>query len=146
MEYLPPENQILETALALGLFLAEKNISYTMLDGQNQSASKAVRGLRDFEELYQKVSGTQFSPDVDDRLYLQSVLKQSAINHSKILIGVLQALTMEELVMLTPLLNQGMIMVIYVVTDENIEELIKQGNDRLRIIAVPIDAELKDIL
>ena len=100
----------------------------------------------DFEELYQKVSGTQFSPDVDDRLYLQSVLKQSAINHSKILIGVLQALTMEELVMLPPLLNQGMIMVIYVVTDENIEELMKQGNDRLRIIAVPIDAELKDIL
>ncbi|MDO5573267.1 MAG: DUF58 domain-containing protein [bacterium] len=146
LEYLPPENQILETALALGLFLAEKNISYTMLDGQNQSASKAVRGLRDFEDLYQKVSGTQFSLDVDDRLHLQSVLKQSAINHSKILIGVLQALTMEELVMLTPLLNQGMIMVIYVVTDENIEELMKQGNDRLRIIAVPIDAELKDIL
>ena len=50
------------------------------------------------------------------------------------------------LIMLEPLLNQGIVIVLYIVTDENIEDLIRQGNERLRIISVPVDAELKDVL
>ncbi len=146
LTYLPPENQILETVLALGLFLAEKNISYTLLQGREHDRGKAVRGLRDYEELYGILADTQFDSDLDSQLSLQTVLKQSASSHCKILIGVLQAATTDMLIMLEPLLNQGIVIVLYIVTDENIEDLIRQGNERLRIIAVPVDAELKDVL
>lgn len=144
LSYLPPENQILETLLALGLFLADKNISYSLL--QEKVSRRDVRGLQDYDELYKIIAATQFDTSADSRLFLQSILQQSALNHCKILIGVLQVITADTLIMLEPLTNQGVVIVLYVVTDENLEELIKQGNDRLRIVAVPVNAELKDIL
>lgn len=142
LDYLPPENQILETTLALGLFLAEKNINYTLL----QSSVKTVRGLRDYEELYKIVADTQFTPEADIQLELQSVLHQSMTNHCKILFGVMQSLTTDTLIQFESCLSQGTVVVLYVITDENMDELLKQGNERLRIIPVPINAELKDIL
>lgn len=146
LTYLPPENQVLETVLALGLFLAEKNISYTLLQGQKQTGRKSVRGLRDYEELYRMVAATQFDQDLNSQLIMKSLLKEGAMSHCKILIGVLQTVTNDTLMMLEPLLDQGIVTVLYVVTDEPIEDMIKQGNERLRIIAVPVNAELKDIL
>ncbi len=146
LEYLPPENQVLETVLALGLFLAEKNISYTLLDGQLQRGGKPVRGLRDYEEFYGHIAATEFQSTENPEYSIQNVLQQSAMNHSRILIGVLQSFSTDTLIMLEPLLNQGIVTVLYVVTDDNIEEMIKQGNDRLRIIAVPVNAELRDVL
>ncbi len=144
LNYLPPENQILETVLALGLFLADKNISYSLL--QEKVNRRDVRGLQDYDELYKIIAAAQFDTSADSGVFLQSILQQSAKNHCKILIGVLQAITADTLITLEPLINQGVVIVLYVVTDENLEELIKQGNDRLRIIAVPVNAELKDIL
>ena len=146
LTYLPPENQVLETVLALGLFLAEKNISYTLLQGQQKFGKKSVRELRDYEELYRMISETQFDFELDHQVILQSILTEGAMSHCRILIGVLQTVTNDTLVMLEPLLNQGIVTVLYVVTDDPIEDLIKQGNERLRIISVPVNAELKDIL
>ncbi|NLG04283.1 MAG: DUF58 domain-containing protein [Clostridia bacterium] len=146
LEYLPPENQILETTLALGLFLAERAISYTLLSQKTSAVSQTVGSLRDYEALYKSVSQTQFLQENDIQNELQSILHQSMTHHCKILFGVLSNLTTQILVQFDACLAQGTVVVLYVVTDENIDELKKQGNERLRIITVPVNAELRDIL
>ncbi len=146
LDYLPPENQVLETTLALGMFLSEKNITYSLIQGQNPEKSRVVRGLGEYEELYKSVSATLFDEQISQTEALLNVLQLAARNESRILFGIVQSVTTDMLVMMEPLTSQGMIIVLYVVTDDSIEDLIRQGNERLRIIAVPVNAELKDIL
>ncbi len=145
LEYLPVENQMLELTLALGLFFVERNISFSMLNGQ-QAENRVIRNLQEYDALYQSVSAMYFNTEIDSKQQLQKVLEQCMKQQSKILIGVMQDITDEMLVMLEPLLNLGVLIVLYVVTDQDIELLLKKGNERLRIIVVDPNAELKDVL
>lgn len=40
----------------------------------------------------------------------------------------------------------GLSMIVYIVTDENMEQVIRQGNSRLKFFAIPIEADLEEIL
>ena len=40
----------------------------------------------------------------------------------------------------------GLSIVLYIITDEDMEQYIRQGNSRLKIIALPIEADLEELL
>ena len=40
----------------------------------------------------------------------------------------------------------GLSIVLYTITDEDMEQYIRQGNSRLKIIALPIEADLEELL
>jgi len=145
-KYLPPENQVLETVLALGMFFTKRHLSFSLLQEQAGTDNRLINGLQDFEAYYKKIADTRFDSDIDERLLVNNALEQGMVNQCNMIIGVLQSVTKEMLPMFASVLERGVAVVLYVVTNDPIGELLKQGNERLRIIKVPIEADLSDVL
>ena len=62
-KYLPVENKQLEIMLALGIFLAERNMAFTAFYGQNGMRKKRVDGIGDFDVFYEAMSKVIYSED-----------------------------------------------------------------------------------
>ncbi len=145
-EYLPLENQILELVLALGVFLAEKNIKYTAVWGQNGIQRFTVEGLGQFEPFYRRTSGVMF----EEQENVEGLLQQFADGDFRFgvqtLMLVVHAPSEKMMAILQMLATEGLYIVLYIVTDQNTEAYIKQGNDRLKIIAIPVEGNLEELL
>ncbi len=145
-EYIPAENQILELVLALGLFFAEKNITYTVVHGQEGMRAKLVEGLEHFEQLYEETAHVIF----DTRENINGLAKEwfEGRGHWNVetLIVVVQEPEGELLRLLQILAEEGYTVILYVVTDKDISEYIRQSNDRMKIVAIPIEGNLEEIL
>ena len=142
-EYLPVENKLLEILLALAIFLAEHNVEFNTFYGQNGLIKRHVEGIRDFDDLYERVSKIVYSKDEDMLQTLTMLVERGEIMHSKVVFAVLHEMTDKIMLLTTRLSEMGMIMILYVVTDKNIEEYIRQSNERRKIIAIPVEAELE---
>lgn len=142
-EYLPIENKILESMLALGIFLAEKNIGFTAYYGQNGVVQNRVEGIGSFDEFYEKMSQVIFSSDEDVVQTLTMAIKQGMIQQTRVLFCVVHKLTDEIMQFTEQLTEAGILIVLYVVTEENIEDYLRQSNERRKIIAIPAEAELE---
>ena len=145
-EYIPAENQILELVLALGLFFAEKNITYTVMHGQEGMRTKMVEGLGHFEQLYEETAHVIF----DARENVTDLAKEwfESRGHWNVetLIVVVQEPEEELLRLLQILAEEGYTIVLYVVTDRDISEYIRQSNGRMKIVAIPVEGNLEEIL
>lgn len=72
-EYLPVENKMLETALALALFFAKRKIpvtTYYLADGIRQ---EALPGLEGFEAYYGLMAGLEFRKEQREALFLEQL-------------------------------------------------------------------------
>ena len=145
-EYIPAENQILELVLALGLFFAEKNINYTVVHGQDGMRTRLVEGLNQFEQLYEETAHVIF----DARENISGLAKEWFENrrywNAETLIVVVQQPEGELLRHLQILAEEGYTVIMYVVTNKDISEYVRQSNSRMKIIAIPIEGNLEEIL
>ncbi len=64
-EYLPVENRMLETAIALTLFIEEKNIPMTIVNPSGEPDETVVSKPSEFNGFYERVSGFSFREDPD---------------------------------------------------------------------------------
>jgi len=142
-DYIPLENKILETVLALGNFLAEKNVGYEVCYGQSGLKKMPVNNVRDFDALYEAVSGVMYRKDEDFTETLKDAVKNGVTLQNKVLLLVLHELTPEIMQMTEELAETGMLLVLYVVTDEDMTEYLRQSNERRKIVLVPTEADLE---
>lgn len=142
-EYLPVENRILEIVLALGIFMAERNIPFLAYYGQKGIASSHVNALGDFDGFYQKVSESRFDEDEDFARTLLAVEERGILYKSKIIFCVLHELSQDVKKLTKEFERAGVLTILYVVTKEDMEEPVRQGNERQRIGAVPVHGELE---
>ena len=142
-EYIPVENKILETVLALGVFLAEKNIAYEVCYGQSGLKKVNVNSVQGFEQFYETVSEVIYRGDECFTDTLQNGIKSGIMLQNRVLLLVLHELTLELIQLTEQLAETGMLLILYVVTEENIEEYLKQSNERRKIIVIPIESELE---
>lgn len=142
-DYLPVESRILEVCLALGIFLAERNIPFDAYYGQKGIVSSHVSSLRDFDGFYRQVSDIHFDREEDFGRTLPEVLERGVLFESGVIFCVLHRMdgTLSELA--ERLERAGSLVVLYLVTDENADDYIRQGSERVRIIGVPLDAVLE---
>lgn len=145
-EYIPVENQILELVLALGLFFAEKNISYTVVHGQNGMRTRLVEGLGHFEQLYEETAHVIFDARESVTQLAKEWFESRGHWNTETLIVVAQNPEGELLRLLQILAEEGYTVVLYVVTDKDISELVRQSNSRMKIVAIPIEGNLEEIL
>lgn len=145
-QYLPVEDKILETAVALGIFLADKNIPFTAYYGQKGIVTEQVRGIGDFDRFYKDVSDICFDKEEDFRETLTVLANQGSLYESRIVFGILHKIDDEILRIAEELDRAGILMIFYVVTDENIDGYIRQSTERRKIIAVSMDAVLEGTL
>ncbi len=144
--YLPLENQILEAVLALGIFFAEKNTPFTVYYGQNGIRSSHVEGMSRFDAFYQEMARVMFDDREEVTGLLEYLLAQGILQQSNLLILVVHEMN-DRLMGIAELLSSGgLSIVLYIVSDENVEQYIRRGNSRLKVIALPTEADLEEIL
>lgn len=142
-EYLPVENKLLEIMLALGIFLAEKNMAFTAYYGQNGMTKKRVDGIGDFDSFYEGMSRVIYSDDENFMQTLTYALEKNIISENRVIFCVLHELTEELMRMTAKMAESGILVVLYVVTEANLEEYLRQSNERRKIIVISVEAELE---
>ncbi len=142
--YLPLENQILELVLALGAFLADKNIKYTAVWGQEQHFE--VEGLGQFEHFYNLTSGVTFDEKEKVEMLLQGLADSAVRFRYQTFVLVVHELNDRLFAIAQLLAAEGAYIVLYAVTDANMEEYSRQGNDRLKVIEIPVEGNLEELL
>lgn len=145
-EYLPVEDKILETVLALGIFFAQQNIPFSAYYGQRGIVGERVKDIGDFDGFYRSVSDVVFDQEEDYRELLRQIMGQGLLLESKIVFCVLHHIDEEIMAMTEELDRVGILTITYVVTDENLESYIRQSTERHRVIAIPVDAQLEGML
>lgn len=145
-EYLPVENQILETVLALGYFFAQQNISFCVMHSQNGLRRREVEGMQDYDAFYHDMAKVIFDEREDGQMNFVKLTEQGDFWLGKTMIAVLHKIDDNVMDAARKLSYAGQMTILYVVTEEDIEEYIRQGNSRLKIIAVPIEADLEEWL
>ena len=125
------------------MFLAERNIPFDAYYGQKGIVSSHVSSLRDFDGFYRQVSDIHFDREEDFGRTLPEVLERGVLFESGVIFCVLHRMdgTLSELA--ERLERAGSLVVLYLVTDENADDYIRQGSERVRIIGVPLDAVLE---
>ncbi len=142
-EYLPLENRILEVLLALGFFFAGKETGFTAYYGQKGLVRQQVQGMKDFDGFYQKVSEVSFEEDGDILAALEEAAVYGGMQESRIVFLILHGLDGGVMEMTEKLAARGTAVAIYAVTDENIQDAVKQGGARRKIVQVPIEEPLE---
>ncbi len=145
-EYLPLENQILETILALGIYFAKQNTPFSVFCGQNGLCMQRVHGMQDYEGFYQKTARTVFSGEENVEELFDQVAAQGRISESSVCIGIVHEMNDFLLDRAKQLETAGIFTVWYVVTDQNMEKYLRQSSSRCKIISLPVEAELEEIL
>ena len=142
--YMPLENQILETVLALVAYLAEKNIDVTVCHSQRGLQNSTVRGLSQFQVFYEETAHVVFSEEENIAVTMEQLSSgagilsvQTMVSHQgdEAFLNRLQALTL-----------QGIHIIWYLITDENAEAYLRQSSSRLKIVVLPIEGNLEDLL
>ena len=144
--YLPIEDKILETTLAISIFLAEKNIPFSAYFGQRGITSAHLEGLGDFDGFYRQVSEIQFDQEENFQQTLLEITESGILFESKVIFCVLHQLNEDVLKLAEHLERAGSLVVLYVITDENIENFSRQSNERLKIMAISVDTSLEGSL
>lgn len=145
-EYLPVENRVLEIVLALVFFLTEKNIPVLACYNQEEIHQIHLFNIGDFKEFYEQVKVLRFGQEENTINSIRQVLQKGMIANKQVMFLVLQKINYEMLEMLQPIWRNGVIVVFYVVTEENIEEFCMMSNENRRIIAVTPQEEPEAIL
>lgn len=145
-DYLPLESKLLEVVLALGLFFATRNMATQVYYGQNDMRRDEILNIRSFESFYDKMSGVMFGEDEDVTGYFESLYEQGILANTKVMIAVLHEMNDTIMQLANKLSAEGIYVILYVVTDENIDAYRKQNTDRKKVIAIPIEAETEEVL
>ena len=146
LEYLPLENLILELVLTLGYFYARKNVTFTALYSQRGLRQSRVEGIRSYEPFYQEMAQVVFDEEEASNELFAGLTAQGTLAESKVVIAVLHEIEDGIIQVAGQLAAVGQLVILYVVTDENIESYVRQSSSRLRIMAVPTDTELEEWL
>ena len=143
VKYLPLENKLLEVFLAVGHYFAGMERAFTAYYGQNGVVERHVAGSLAFETFYHQVSAMAFDDSENLQDLLEQVTGRGILWGSSLVFCVLHELNPGIMNITDRLAASGVIVVIYVITNQVPEDYIKQGSDRRRILAIPVEAELE---
>lgn len=142
-EFLPLENKMLEVMLALGIFFSEKGMAFTTYYSQNGILEHQVNGMTDFENFYNRSSDISFTEEENMQELLMQMVDEGSLYHSKVIFCVIHSIDDTIMELTGQLTESGVIVVLYVVTGQSVENYLKQSSERRRIVVIPIEAELE---
>ena len=144
--YIPLESQILETVLALCYHFGEKGIPFSLLCGQNGAKKLEATGLSQLEYVYQETCQIRFDEREDGERLLEQVVQERLHLQARSLIMVAHRVSDGLMWRLLQFSGEGLPVMLYLVTDEDAEEVIRQSNSRLKIMVLPITGDLEELL
>ncbi len=145
-DYIPLESKMLETVLALNLFFAKKQQHISTYWTQSGIRKCDIGNMSSFQEFHTKAESVIFDKDEDSMLLFKGLCESGSLYASKMVIGVFHEINDETVYLSEQLAMAGVTVLLYVVTDEDIEAYVRQSTARKRMIAIPTEAELGGIL
>ncbi len=141
--YLPLENRMLEALLALVFFFAGKNVSLSAYYWQDGLVRQRVQGMKDFEGFYQSAAETVFGECRGIPEMLELVRAQGGLWDNRMVFFILHEPGEKIMAAAEELAAGGVAVVIYVVTDEEVQEYVRQAQGRKRMIVIPVEGPLE---
>lgn len=83
--FLPSENKMLETALALAYYFSRNNVSAAEYHFNRELVRLPIGKTADFEEFYDRLSETAFSPAYSNALLCEEILRRTDILESSMI-------------------------------------------------------------
>ena len=145
-EYLPAENQVLELVLALGNHCVQKKIPCTVLRRQQDMKEFPLEVPGVFDELYQDSGKLDFDKKYTTESLIQHMDMQKVKGNISTYIFVTHKLEQEWLVLFQEWGNLGIKVLVYWVTDEDVEAHVRQAGGRIRIVRIPVEGNLEELL
>lgn len=148
--YLPIENKVLEIVLALSLFMSKSNTPVSYSYNQNNAQDGVERGelhdLRDIEDFYERIKRVRFDTGADIGTDLLKIHQEGHLMDKAIVFIILHEMDDDTLRLTYQIAENDTIVICYVVTDENIDELCSTSDLSRRIIAITPEEELEEVL
>lgn len=145
-DYLPVENQMLEILLALNYFFAENHTKVNNLYRQGDLKNISLSGIKDFELFYREISSLAFLKEYEFSVLLDQALQHGLLTGSKAVFFILHEIDEKLLETVERLESGGTIIVLFAVTDKDISSYQKMNSARKKIITVPIDSRIEEVL
>ncbi len=142
-EYLPLENKMLEVLLALTVYFANQNMACEICYGQRGMVRCHVQDLKDFDVFYRQAAGIDFAKEESVEEMGRKALAGGVWQDCRILFFVLHEWSDVVWEMAEQICAGGGIAVLCLVTDQNMDEYLRLGSVRKRIVVIPVEAELE---
>lgn len=144
--YLPIENRLLEVVLSIVFFLSEKNIPVITYCNQEEFAQRRINGVEDFGEFYERIKELRFEKEKDTKNRIAHILRRAPIINKHVAFFILQKIDYEIMEMTRQISENGVIVVFYVITEENIEDLCIMSDVNRRLIVITPKDKPEEVL
>ncbi len=144
--YLPAENKMLETVLALSLYLVKKNIPSKVLYMAGELSEKNVSGLDRFDTFYDAVSGISFREDMTEKELLEMSAGYTGLFSSRAVFIILQSWSGEALNLVRMLNGNNVSAVVYIIGEGAGEKNPESGMPRAEVHYFSPHADLREVL
>lgn len=144
--YLPVENKVLETVIALLYYFALQNTEIQLLWRDESLKKRDIMSIKYFDMAFQELSYISFHEKYDFLQTVGDVQRAGMMMDSTVLFFVTAKLEWELLTFLSSLANEGKIIIIYVITKEDISKQIAENGLRMHIFAIDPEQDLSGVL
>lgn len=143
-KYLPIENKIVETTLAVSLYLVNKSIPINVHYLKNEHIIKGLYTQADFDDFYENIASTPFDENFTFDKLASGSLADGKIYESKMVILVVSDITKETERFMDMLRTENVNVLVYRICDENSADI--TVDSRFKIVNVSVDDDLKEVL
>ena len=143
-DYLPLENRILETVIALNLFLMEQGIPVETVIREDRTEYLNVDLHIGFESFYARMANYRFTHASTTETLIAEVLRQARLFHKKTVILVLHEWCASADSLVQELIRNGIYTAVYLVNDTASDTPI--AAHRADVVQVSVNADLTEVL
>lgn len=145
--YLPLENKICETVIALTMYYLNARTPVSIFSYQDELSADAVRDTDGFNAFYSRVSKYRFEQMQDKQGKMAALLSESsAVINSKILIMVLYDISPETGNLIRSLGQNGVFILVYIINASHEKDFTSLDLPRCMIHVIAPDADLREVL
>ena len=134
---------MVETTLAISYFFTCKGIGYNVYTGWKQQSFCTVQGMNAYEGLYSYMSTMTFDEESSVEIQLEDVNRSGLLNDSRLLILVCHEVSQGLFWQLRELADKGMMVVIYFITDDDGDAVLREASERIRIVKISTTEQLE---
>ncbi|MCR5431903.1 MAG: DUF58 domain-containing protein [Lachnospiraceae bacterium] len=144
--FLPVENKILETLLALALYFVSESVTVRSVTRQNGPVERVLEGSDSFDNFYTEISSFAFRPEEDFRMLLLDVESSPSLLNASCIYMVTGEWTPEAYALCDKLGRSGTPVMVCLITDDPPVSVGDTLPALTELKIIPPDGELKEYL
>lgn len=145
-EYLPVENKMLESAIALSFFFLRKNTPVTAYLGCGKKAIKGAARKERFHDLYDWFSAVEFRDDLEEKDIFTQITDSPEIYSSRMVFLIVHRIDAGALNTIESLHRQQIPVMVYRISDDTEQTAGAVKMPNVEIINISPEADLKEVM